>query len=189
MRASWAVPVIASILILGTLLPAITLGDAFATHFRGVEASAKISIKGKGSAECKDPSGASSLEGKMKSKFVLKVQNVVGDTATGIAKGKIQVKFLAPTGVSDNCIAAAAFKSKSLQFEMNLFDDGLHLTGIVKDQNGNPWSLDVIGDNVVQQKKGKFTIDLTMKLVAENGIVIDHTSEGVLGTGPFGEAT
>ena len=177
MRASWAVPVIASILILGTLLPAITLGDAFATHFRGVEASAKISIKGKGSAECKDPSGASSLEGKMKSKFVLKVQNVDGDTATGIAKGKIQVKVESDpgVGVADNCTVSPTFKSKNLQFEMNLVDgvpNQLRITGNFPDPITNNWSLEAIGDDVVLKKKGKFTMELNGRLTNSDGTTI-----------------
>jgi len=190
MKVQWAVPVLASILILGTLLPAITLGDASATHFRGVDASAEIKIKTKkATAECTEASGESCGEGKMKSKFRLLVQNVDGDTVTGIAKGKIQVKIVSDPGTG---VIKDQFRSNNLQFEMNTLhgsDSQLRLTGIVKDKNGNNWDLVVTGGNITPNDDGTFIIDLNIELTGEDGrvvcganhgnsIVIDHTSEG-----------
>ena len=56
----------------------------------------------------------------------------------------------------------------------------LSMSGYFTDNKNKPYEFDAVGDVGEFEKKKVAPIDLTVKLVRENGIVIDFTSAGII---------
>lgn len=179
MKIQFMIPILVGILILGTL------SFENKVYAPSEELFGAYHLASKGPVTCTTFEDESCGDGKSKSKFRMLVQNVDKDTISGIAKGKIEVKF------AGDDAPRAVFQSKNLKFEITALDgipNQMSLTGNVKDQNGNTWNLDLVGDNIMQQNAkaqrdlNSFQIDLNMNLLGgqEGEDIISGTSTGLV---------
>ena len=160
MRAHWAIPILASILILGVI---VLSDDAFAKKTpEPIEVGDEITLKGKGGGTCSD--GDTSGTAKANTRFLLKVREVDGDNFSGVAKAIMKLNATCE-GAPRELVTDG-----SLAFTLDKDNGILTMSGNLKARDGTIYSLDVIGQ--VNEGK-KTTIDMNLELVGDNGITFE----------------
>gem|GEM_PF-4492271 len=169
---------IITVLVTGLILTT-TFNDVEAkksTHILTDESTLKIK---QSTVTCTDQDGFCG-EGKLRAKLHLISTGIEGNVITGNAKGVIQGSgwgwLISETSSSTK---TELRNDGPLSYDYHTGTRILTMTGNLVDENSLGYSFDAIGD-ISAPKNDKAKIDFTIRLVNENGIVIDATGTGII---------
>jgi len=93
MKGKLSVPILAGILVFGTIAAGFSFSDAHATHYRGGQMviGDKLILKTKGVSQCEDEKGNFCGAAKTKMRLKLTVDEISKDIVSGTAKGVIYI--------------------------------------------------------------------------------------------------
>ena len=169
----------ASILILGVFAVGLSFNDAQAKKPQeifqvGEESTIQIN---KGTGICTSQEESCEVD-KVKARFHLLTTEADEDESRGIAQGEI---ILAGNITSEPVTGITLRNMGPLSYHYDAFGRVLTMTGNFMDQNNNIYDYDAHG-NLLTGKNDKAKINLSIQLVGDNGIVIDVTGAGIMGT-------